>query len=75
MDKTRSRVTKIIEQLDTCLRSRRQMELLTEGLQVTIMGRPNAGKSTIINKMVRKEVAIVSDIAGTTRDLINVGGM
>jgi len=35
------------------------------------VGRPNAGKSTIINKLVKKEVAIVSDIPGTTRDLIN----
>ncbi|MBS1890235.1 MAG: 50S ribosome-binding GTPase [Actinobacteria bacterium] len=45
---------------------------MTEGLSVAIVGRPNAGKSTIINKLVRREVAIVSDIPGTTRDLINV---
>src|ERR1700682_911623 len=42
--------------------------LLREGLRVTIVGRPNVGKSSLFNKLVRTERAIVTDVAGTTRD-------
>ncbi len=43
---------------------------LTQGLTVLIVGAPNAGKSTLLNALARREVAIVSDIAGTTRDVL-----
>jgi tRNA modification GTPase len=45
-------------------------ERLREGLVVAIVGPPNVGKSTLMNQLVRREVAIVSPYAGTTRDLI-----
>ena len=45
---------------------------LYEGLRVVIAGPPNCGKSTLLNALVSREAAIVSDIAGTTRDLIDV---
>ena len=45
---------------------------LREGLRVVIAGPPNSGKSTLLNALVSREAAIVSDIAGTTRDLIDV---
>ena len=45
---------------------------LHEGLRVVIAGPPNSGKSTLLNALVSREAAIVSDIAGTTRDLIDV---
>lgn len=45
-------------------------ERLREGFEVAIIGAPNAGKSTLMNRIARREVAIVSDIAGTTRDVI-----
>jgi tRNA modification GTPase len=45
-------------------------ESLREGLRLTILGPPNAGKSSLINVLARRDVAIVSDIAGTTRDVV-----
>ena len=45
---------------------------LRDGLRVVIAGPPNSGKSTLLNVLVAREAAIVSDIAGTTRDLIDV---
>lgn len=47
-------------------------ERLRHGLQVVILGAPNAGKSSLLNYLSRRDVAIVSDIAGTTRDLLDV---
>jgi tRNA modification GTPase len=47
-------------------------EILLKGIKVTLLGPPNAGKSSILNQLASTEAAIVSDIAGTTRDVINV---
>ena len=50
----------------------RRGERLRDGLVVAIAGPPNAGKSTLLNRLARREVAIVSPYAGTTRDIIEV---
>ena len=47
-------------------------ESLREGLRLTILGPPNAGKSSLINALARRDVAIVSDTPGTTRDVVEV---
>jgi len=47
-------------------------ERLRDGFEVAILGRPNAGKSTLLNALAGRDVAITSDIAGTTRDVIEV---
>ena len=50
----------------------RRGERLREGLQIVILGAPNVGKSSLLNRLARREAAIVSDEAGTTRDVVEV---
>ncbi|PRX37172.1 tRNA modification GTPase [Meinhardsimonia xiamenensis] len=50
----------------------RAAERLREGFEVAILGRPNAGKSTLLNRLAGREAALTSEIAGTTRDVIEV---
>ena len=59
-----------IQDLNTLRSATNQGVILREGLSVVIAGRPNAGKSTLINTLAGREVAIVTDIAGTTRDVM-----
>jgi tRNA modification GTPase len=47
-------------------------ELVREGLHLTVIGPPNAGKSSLVNALAKRDVAIVSETAGTTRDVIEV---
>lgn len=47
-------------------------EIIREGYRVVLIGAPNAGKSSLLNALARREVAIVTDIPGTTRDLVEV---
>lgn len=60
----------IIEQLDGVRREAKQGSILREGMKVVIAGRPNAGKSSLLNALAGREAAIVTDIAGTTRDVL-----
>ena len=59
-------------ELSQYLDDRHRGERLRDGLYVAIIGPPNAGKSTLLNALARRPVAIVSEVAGTTRDVIEV---
>ncbi|QSX40875.1 tRNA uridine-5-carboxymethylaminomethyl(34) synthesis GTPase MnmE [Shewanella cyperi] len=60
----------IIAKLDEVQASAKQGAIIREGMKVVIAGRPNAGKSSLLNALAGKESAIVTEIAGTTRDVL-----
>lgn len=60
----------IMDRLTEVQRQARQGAIMREGMKVVIAGRPNAGKSSLLNALAGKESAIVTDIAGTTRDVL-----
>jgi tRNA modification GTPase len=62
----------LLAEIEQVLAAQTQSERLRDGLVVAIAGPPNVGKSTLINQFARREVAIVSPYAGTTRDVIEV---
>lgn len=68
--KIENSVFKIIQAIESHISSNKVEERLRDGFQVVIAGPTNAGKSSLINAIVKRNVAIVSDIAGTTRDVI-----
>ncbi len=67
-----AKITALLAEIEKVLGAQGQTERLREGLVVAIAGPPNVGKSTLINQLARREVAIVSPHAGTTRDIIEV---
>jgi len=67
----RGRLNRVAATLDQVLQQARQGALLREGLQVVLAGQPNAGKSSLLNALAGAELAIVTAIAGTTRDKVS----
>lgn len=63
-------LSSIREQLQLIFKQSQQGSLLREGAHVVLVGQPNVGKSSLLNRLSGEEIALVSDIAGTTRDVI-----
>jgi len=66
----REKLSALRQQLDAVFARARQGSLLREGLHVVLIGRPNVGKSSLLNRLAGEEVALVTPIAGTTRDTV-----
>lgn len=73
------KLSHIITQTNTVFKKAQQGTVLREGMHVVLAGKPNAGKSTLLNALAERDVAIVTDIEGTTRDAltehIHIDGM
>ena len=69
-EQIKNKMEKIIVKLSNTLEASRRREGMIEGFKVAIIGKPNVGKSSLLNKLLNYDRAIISDIAGTTRDTI-----
>uniref|UniRef100_UPI004047DBCA tRNA uridine-5-carboxymethylaminomethyl(34) synthesis GTPase MnmE n=1 Tax=Aliarcobacter sp. TaxID=2321116 RepID=UPI004047DBCA len=69
-EQIKSKMEKILIKLSNTLDASKRREGMIEGFKVAIIGKPNVGKSSLLNKLLNFDRAIISDIAGTTRDTI-----
>ena len=78
-DKIINELDELIITVSNLIQKGEKSKLITEGINVSIVGRPNVGKSSLLNALVKKEKAIVTSIPGTTRDIvegqININGL
>lgn len=78
-EETDVEIKKILSYIDKLLKTAEEGRIIREGLKVAIIGKPNVGKSSLLNALINEQKAIVTDIPGTTRDVIeeyiNIGGI
>lgn len=70
---------KLISEMDEVIKKSEVSQVIKNGIKTAIIGKPNVGKSSLLNSLLREEKAIVTSIAGTTRDIVegevNIGGV
>ncbi len=69
-DYCENKLNSILHQLEVVFKSAKQGSILREGAHIALVGQPNVGKSSLLNRLSGEEIALVSEIAGTTRDSI-----
>ncbi len=67
-----SQVKLLKDEIDIHLNDNRSGEIIRDGYKIVLMGKPNAGKSSLLNALAKRDVAIVTNEAGTTRDVLDV---
>ncbi len=68
--KIHDKLNRLVQSIQVLLSNTKQGVLLNNGANIVIIGRPNVGKSSLLNALANEDIAIVTDIAGTTRDIV-----
>ena len=70
VDTIKSEISRMEESLKKIVKESTDKKIIKDGINIAIVGKPNVGKSSILNKLIGEDKAIVTDIAGTTRDIV-----